>query len=287
MDTTTNPADGVTIAYRVTAATGTAEAARSNEGSETGPIPAPEATPIVLVHGTALSQAIWRGFGYLKALSPDRPVVTLDLRGHGRSGKLHDEASYAMDRFVGDVLAVLDAAGIERAHYLGYSLGARVGFSLAASHPERLASFTSLGGAPGTGRGAFDRVFFEGTVQALEHGGMAGFLAGWERASGHPLDPLTRQAFEANDPAALAAYMRANDGDPRVPDADIAAFSMPLLLLAGTRDTERLRAAEHVHSLLPHSELHTLDAASHGDTPRHPQVIPLLKTFLERVPKVL
>jgi pimeloyl-ACP methyl ester carboxylesterase len=267
VDAAANPLDGVRVAYRVTPASGTAE---------------PGATPLVLVHGTALSQAIWRGFGYLKAFSPERPVVTLDLRGHGRSGKPHDEAAYAMDRFQADVLAVLDETGIARAHYLGYSLGARVGFSLAADHPERLASFTSLGGAPGTGRGAFDRVFFEGAVVSLERGGMPAFLADWERASGHPVDPLTRQAFEANDGAALAAYMRANDGDLRVTDAEIAGFPMPVLLLAGTRDPERLRAAEHVHALLPHSTLHTLDAATHGDTPRHPQVIPLLSQFLAR-----
>lgn len=267
MDAATNPLDGVRIAYRVTPASGAA---------------APEATPLVLVHGTALSQAIWRGFGYLKAYTPERTVVTLDLRGHGRSGKPHEEAAYAMDRFQADVLSVLDEVGIERAHYLGYSLGGRVGFSLAAEHPGRLASFTSLGGAPGTGRGAFDRVFFDGAVASLERGGMPAFLADWQRASGHPLDALTRQAFEANDGAALAAYMRANDGDVRVSDEQIAAFPMPVLLLAGTRDTERLRAAEHVHGLLPHSTLHTLDAAAHADTPRHPQVIPLLKEFLER-----
>ena len=267
MDAATNPLDGVRIAYRVTPAADTAD---------------PQALPLVLVHGTALSQAIWRGFGYLKAFSPERTVVTLDLRGHGRSGKPHDEAAYAMDRFQADVLAVLDEAGIERAHYLGYSLGGRVGFSLAAQHPERLASFTSLGGAPGTGRGAFDRVFFEGAVASLERGGMPAFLADWERASGHPVDALTRQAFEANDGAALAAYMRANDGDERVTDEEIAAFAMPVLLLAGTRDPERLKAAEHVHALLPHSEFHTLDAATHGDTPRHPQALPLLRQFLQR-----
>jgi pimeloyl-ACP methyl ester carboxylesterase len=283
MDAATNPADGVRVAYRVTPRKnpGTGDGAQPDAGRDAG---AADATPLVLVHGTALSQAVWRGFGYLKAFASERTVVTLDLRGHGRSGKPHDQASYAMDRFVGDVLAVLEEAGIERAHYLGYSLGGRVGFSLAASHPERLASFTSLAGAPGTGRGAFDRVFFDGAVAALERGGMPAFLADWERASGHPVDPLTRQAFEANDGAALAAYMRANDGDVRGTDAEIAAFPMPVLLLAGTRDAERLHAAEHVHGLLPHSELHTLDAATHADTPRHPQVIPLLKAFLAKVP---
>lgn len=40
---------------------------------------------VVLVHGTALAQVVWRGFGYVKDLSADHTVITLDLRGHGRS----------------------------------------------------------------------------------------------------------------------------------------------------------------------------------------------------------
>lgn len=273
MEFATNPHDGARIAYRHQAPTGSAAA-------DTEQI----ALPIVLVHGTALSQAIWRGFGYLKAFAPTRPVVTLDLRGHGRSDKPRDAAAYDMGRFVDDVVAVLDALGIARAHYLGYSLGARVGFSLAAAHPERLASFVSVAGAPGTGAGTFDRVFFEGSITALERGGMEGFLAEWQRATGSPVDPITRTAFLANDAPALAAYMRETERQATVPDEAIARFPMPLLLLAGTRDRPRLRAAENVQATLPAAELTILDGATHADTPRHPGALPAIQAFLARHP---
>ncbi|MGD8194051.1 alpha/beta fold hydrolase [Herbiconiux sp. P18] len=267
MEFATNPHDGTRIAYRHTAATGDT---------------AQTATPVVLVHGTALSQAIWRGFGYLKALGAERPVITLDLRGHGRSGTPHRPADYDMARFVDDVLAVLDALALDRVHYLGYSLGARVGFSLAAAHPERLASFVSVAGAPGTGVGTFDKVFFTGSIEALERGGMAGFLAEWERASGSPVDPMTRTAFLANDAPALAAYMRETERQPTVPDAAISRFPMPVQLLAGTRDRPRLRAAENVKAALPGAELVLLDGATHADTPRHPDALPAIRAFLAR-----
>jgi pimeloyl-ACP methyl ester carboxylesterase len=129
VDTATNPLDGTRIAYR-------AFGARPADGDPRDPALA----PVVLVHGTALSQAIWRGFGWVRALSPERQVITLDLRGHGRSGTPHDPAAYAMDLMVADVVAVLDAVGADRVHHVGYSLGARVGFSLEAAHPERLLS---------------------------------------------------------------------------------------------------------------------------------------------------
>jgi pimeloyl-ACP methyl ester carboxylesterase len=263
-----NPADGARIAYRLTPA---------------GPDAAPAATPIVLVHGTALSQAIWRGFGYLRTLSPDRPVVTLDLRGHGRSATPHEQTAYGMELFTGDVVAVLDTLGLDRVHYLGYSLGARVGFSLAVSHPDRLRSLISIAGAPGTGHGAFDRVFFPGALNELERGGIAGFLAGWEQASGHPVDPATRAAFTANDELALAAYMRETQREGRVTDAQLASFSMPVLLVAGTRDPERLQAAEHVRAVVPSAELVVLDGATHSGTPRDPAALPAIRNFLAHV----
>ncbi|MDO9395892.1 MAG: alpha/beta fold hydrolase [Herbiconiux sp.] len=261
MDSALNPVDGTRIAYRTTG----------------------QGTPVVLLHGTALSQAIWRGFGYLRSLGATHRVITLDLRGHGRSDKPHAAGSYAIDRFADDVLAVLDAVGESSAHVVGYSLGARVAFAVAAAHPERVRSLTSIAGAPGTGVGVFDRVFFVGAIAALERGGMAGFLAEWERASGHPVDAATRMAFEANDARALAAYMREAEVVPRVTDAELAALPMPVLLLAGTRDRERLTAMEHLRAQLPTAEWHVLDGAAHSDTPRHAEVLPLLEAFLARV----
>lgn len=268
MDYAINPLDGTRLAYRVTSG------------------PAASGTPVLLLHGTALSQAIWRGFGYLSELSPDRPVITLDLRGHGRSDKPHEQADYAMTWFITDVLTLLDHLGFDRVHLAGYSLGGRVGFSLAAEHAQRLASFVSIAGAPGTGVGVFDRVFFDGSIEALERGGMEGFLTEWERASGTPIDAATRTAFSANDPLALAAYMRSAEREERVPDAAISAFPMPLLLVAGTRDRPRLEAAHHVHALLPDSQLLTLEGATHGDTPRHPTLPKAIRTYLNTVDEI-
>jgi pimeloyl-ACP methyl ester carboxylesterase len=250
----TNPKDGVRIAYRTF-------------GS--GPA-------VVLVHGTALSQAIWRGFGYVQALSTDHTVITLDLRGHGRSDKPHDPPSYRID-----VLAVLDRLQIEQAHYLGYSLGARVGFALGDTHPERISSLISVAGAPGNQPGAFDRVFFDGCILALEDGGMAGFLDAWQDSSG-PLDKPTVGAFAANDAEALAAYMRESENDTGVPTDRLAGFVPPVLLLVGSEDGERLTAARQVQAVLPTAKLQVIDGATHGDVLRRPETAEAVRLFLAR-----
>lgn len=251
-----NPADGIRIAYRV-------------EGS--GPA-------IVMVHGTALSQAIWRGFGYVRELAADHITVTLDLRGHGRSDKPHERAAYGAESLVSDVLAVLNEAGIDRAHYLGYSLGGRVGFSLAATHPERMLSFVSAAGSPRIPADSFDRVFFPGCIEALETGGMAGFIDAWEH-SGAILDASTRAAFTANDPLALAAYMRESQADSGVADAALAGIRQPTLLLVGSNDGGALGAARAVLPIMPNARLRVLGGATHGGTLRHPDARPAIREF--------
>ena len=259
VDFAENPADGIRIAYR-TAGSGPA---------------------VMLVHGTALSQVIWRGFGYSRELAGDFTVITPDLRGHGHSDKPHERHAYTMESMVTDVLAVLDATGTDRAHYLGYSLGGRVGFSLAATHPERMLSFISAAGAPRAEHGSFDRVFFPGCIEVLEADGMAGFLTAWERA-GATIDANTRAAFVRNDARALAAYMRQSQDDPGVPDAAVAGIDLPTLLLVGSKDDERLDAAEEAARKMPAATIRVLPGATHGETLQHPDALPAVREFLLR-----
>ncbi|MBC2664240.1 alpha/beta fold hydrolase [Novosphingobium flavum] len=65
-------------------------------------------------------------------------VLRLDLRGHG--GSRDDSAAYTMDELADDLIAVADAAGIERFHFVGLSIGGAIGQSLALRHPERVLS---------------------------------------------------------------------------------------------------------------------------------------------------
>ncbi len=242
----TNPQDGVPIAWDSVGAT--------------------DRETVLLVHGSALSKAIWRGMGYVAALTEQYRVVSMDLRGHGRSGKPHDRADYRLDRVLADVLAVLDAAGVRQAHYLGYSFGARLGFGLGSVAPERMASFVSLAGSYRITPGSIAELFFPGYDAALASGGMDGFIAGWEGRTGRPVDPVTRMAFKANDPLALRAYFAQTEAGDGVPESTLREFPVPALLLAGTRDTRRLADSRRAAELMPHARLVELPGRNHGDT---------------------
>jgi pimeloyl-ACP methyl ester carboxylesterase len=83
--------------------------------------------PVLLSHGFAASSQMWRP--NVGALSVDRPVITWDMRGHGRSGSPDDPRQYSQDASVADMEAVLDACGIGRVVAAGLSLGGYLAFA--------------------------------------------------------------------------------------------------------------------------------------------------------------
>ncbi|HSM70758.1 MAG TPA: alpha/beta hydrolase [Anaerolineales bacterium] len=100
--------------------------------------------PVIFQTGAAGDMNMWREAGYIENLDGFRKIL-VDHRGHGRSDKPAALAQHRMENYVDDVLAVMGALGIERSAFIGYSDGGRVGFELAASHPDRIACLVSIG----------------------------------------------------------------------------------------------------------------------------------------------
>ncbi|MCJ7608517.1 alpha/beta hydrolase [Candidatus Bathyarchaeota archaeon] len=104
--------------------------------------------PLVLQHGLASSITRWRLFGYVKELSGDYGLILVDARGHGDSEKPHDPQAYSAELMTGDIVAVMDDLGIEKANYWGYSMGGKIGFELTRHHPSRFTSYIIGGMSP-------------------------------------------------------------------------------------------------------------------------------------------
>jgi pimeloyl-ACP methyl ester carboxylesterase len=100
-------------------------------------------TPVVLLHGWPDTGDLWRHQVPALTASGYR-VITPDLRGSGRSGKPTDLAAYAPPVLVGDILGVLDALDIDRAHLVGHDWGAAIAWMAATLAPGRIASMTAL-----------------------------------------------------------------------------------------------------------------------------------------------
>ena len=102
--------------------------------------------PVVLIPYLAIDQACYafQVAEYAKHFT----CFTVDLRGAGRSGK--PEGSYTTELLADDVAAFMQAAGVERAHIAGLSLGAATGMWLAAKHPDRVKSLSLHSAWPAT-----------------------------------------------------------------------------------------------------------------------------------------
>lgn len=179
-------------------------------------------TPVVLVHGWGGSfEATWRRSGFTDLLTDaGRPVIGVDLLGHGAAPKPHDPAAYA------DLTSrVLDALPPEPVDAVGFSLGAMTLLRLAVDHPGRLRRLV----VSGVGRNLFER----------DDERAAAILAGVE-GSGDPEDNIGRlfgqyARADGNDPEALAAVLRRPGAEPLTADA-LAGVTIPVLAVIGDRD---------------------------------------------------
>ncbi|MCY1693142.1 alpha/beta fold hydrolase [Curtobacterium sp. SL109] len=109
----------------------------------------PDAPVVVAVHGFASGAVLnWHASGWTRDLvRAGYRVVALDQRGHGASSKPHEPSAYSMDLLVADVIAVIDTYLLDDVAFLGYSLGARVGWHTAERLPDRI-SRAVFGGIP-------------------------------------------------------------------------------------------------------------------------------------------
>jgi lipase len=92
------------------------------------------AEPVIAVHGITGNSHAWLAVD--RALEGRAALLAMDLRGRGASSSL--PPPYGMEAYTRDMLAVLDACGLERAVLVGHSLGAYAVSRFAADHPDRV-----------------------------------------------------------------------------------------------------------------------------------------------------
>jgi pimeloyl-ACP methyl ester carboxylesterase len=117
---------------------------RTPEGTFVADSDGPHGAPtVLLLHGFPQSRYTWRSIVPALASSGFRAVAP-DQRGYTPGVRPDDVDAYGSSRLVDDVLDILDALGVERAHLVGHDWGGQVAWLTAARHPERIATLTVL-----------------------------------------------------------------------------------------------------------------------------------------------
>src|SRR3954449_6216710 len=95
-------------------------------------------TPVVMMHGFARNARFWNR--WVPPIAETRRVYRPDLLGVGESDQPPVNYRYTPEAIAAQVIAALDALGLERVHWIGESSGGIIGVLLAAVHPGRIAS---------------------------------------------------------------------------------------------------------------------------------------------------
>ena len=235
-----------------------------------------EGPPLVLQHGFTSNLQSWYTYGYVAALQQHYRLILIDARGHGQSDKLYDPQAYALQHRVEDVLAVLDTLQVDNAHYLGYSMGGRIGFGIAKYHPERFFSLIIGGMHP-----------YESSTESVEtritllQQGMAAYVADAERHSG-PMAPERKARLLANDPEALIAFLQAPRGLSGIEQL-LLDITLPCLLYVGEADGFYPGAQEGV-KYMPNARFVSFPGLNHSQTSQASHlIVPHVTQFLREV----
>lgn len=241
-----------------------------------------DAPAVVLSHSIGCDLASWDGVAV--RLASDFRVLRFDRRGHGRSEVPNGDAT--LETLGLDALAVMDAFGIARAHYVGISQGGMEGMWIAANQPARvdhlvLANTTAHLGAPAAIQGAIET----GHAQGMAVVGN-GFLDRWLPQAFRDAQPAVtaqlRATFAAMSPAgfaACAAVLKHLDLRP-----DLGRITAPTLVIVGGAEGPPLQAAaEAIAAGIAGARLLAIEGAGHLSGTEDPESFAQsLRSFLPR-----
>jgi len=230
--------------------------------------------PLIMLHGFTGSAETLEAMA--SSLQRDFTVYRVDLVGHGRSAAPADAACYTMDSCLAQLCALLDSLDIARAHWLGYSMGARVVLSLCAAHPERVCSALLIGASPGIAEPELraERVAADAALaRRLRDRGIGDFVDYWmalplfasQRRLGAAYWQRQRGLRLANRAEALAASLTGMGCGAMAPlHSALPAITCPVCLVVGAEDEKFLGIAQAMAARLPRAQVAVVAGAGHA-----------------------
>ncbi len=227
----------------------------------TGPAGGP---PLMLGGSLGTTLAMWEP--QLPALESRHRVIRYDHRGHG--GSPVPDGAYEVSELGGDVLALMDRLGIERASYCGLSLGGMVGMWLAAHAPERIerlilictSAHLPAAAAAYAQRAAAVRA--AASLESVADGVLARWLTPAFAAARPEVVDWLRAMLLATPPVGYAGCCEAIARlDLR---ADLPAVAAPTLVIAAEQDPATPpEYSRLIASTVPHARLEIISPAAH------------------------
>lgn len=187
--------------------------------------------PLLLLHGNGESGDYF--VHQMDEFARYFTVYAVDTRGHGQSPR--GTAPFTISQFADDLLGFMDEQGIERAHILGFSDGGNIALTFALRHPGRVGRLV-LNGAN------LDPTGVRPSVQLP-------IVLGYKLAS----------LFQAPKARANAELLGLMVNEPHIHPEELAALTMPVLVVAGSRDMIKASHSRLIADSLPDGRLVTIE----------------------------
>lgn len=227
-----------------------------------------EGEPLLLIHGYPLSGGLFRD--NVAALSAEYRVVTVDLRGFGRSETPNSEGS--IQTYATDTLTVMDELGIDRAIVAGMSMGGMTAFEMYRQAPERFAGLVLIDTTARPAGTAEAGLWNGAAAQAQEPDGLA--------TLGAYFTPDMLTGMTRTERPELIEYLGTLVGQASVDGAvgggvalatrpdfigTMALITVPTLILVGQEDSlTPVEVHQEMQAGILNSELVILPGAAHG-----------------------
>jgi pimeloyl-ACP methyl ester carboxylesterase len=243
-------------------------------------------TPVVFVHEFAGDYRTWEP--QMRHFARSHRCVTFSQRGYPPSDIPNDPASYGQDIMRGDIIAVMNALGIDKAHVVGHSMGAYGALHVGMRHPERCISVTAAGcgwgSLPDPAARAAMRAQAAETAKMFVEKGMAAaaviYTAGATRQAQKYKDPRGYDEFVRMfaEHSALGQSLTMTSVQSKRPtlwdlEADLKKFSVPLLIICGDEDETCLDGSVFLKRTAPAAGLLVIPRAGHTITSEEPDAV--------------
>jgi len=239
--------------------------------------------PLVMGHGGSDHLGMWQTLGYRDYLKENYQLLLIDFRGHGQSDKPHQVSDYG-PKMADDVIAMLDSLGIFKAHYLGYSLGATVGYTLAVKYPERFFSFI-LGGVTPYEWPEEMEIAVKTVIRSyeLKLKDPEAYVSEMEEMMGKTFTEKETAELLAGDTEAGIAVLTSLINWPPLSDEELAGITAPCFLYCGDQDPFYSGMQRSVE-LIPRARFLSLDGFNHITAfTRSDLILPYINAFLRAV----
>lgn len=223
--------------------------------------------PLLLLMGLAVDR--WGWIRQRADLARRFRCISIDNRGCGLSDKPHGD--YDLFSMTGDVLAVLDAEGIESTHVMGYSLGGVLSQVLAVRFPERVRSVVLASTACRIQD--WRRELFEDWCALVLERGVRAFASEnlrWVAAARHlrwvtPFAPAVAPLLVRAPSHGIIGQIRALASITEQLHEELNDVTLPTLVIVGSQDilTPVADSEEIVHRI-PHARFNVVAGAAHG-----------------------